>query len=63
MKDDKIQKPFVQKPIRTYESDMAEALGKGASVASIVIAENKRKDEKMMSGNKRKKRKWKIWRK
>ena len=56
MKDDKIQKPFVQKPIRTYESDMAEALGKGASVASIVIAENKRKDEKMMSEEEKKKK-------
>jgi hypothetical protein len=37
---------FVQKPIRTYEGDIAEALGKKqVSVASIAIAENIRKVE------------------
>ena len=45
MKEDKIQKEFVQKPIRTFENDIAEALGKGASMATIAIAEQKRKDE------------------
>ncbi len=49
MEEEKKQKAFVQKPIRTYESDIAEALGKGASVASVVIAENKRKNEERKS--------------
>jgi muconolactone delta-isomerase len=42
----KLDEKFVQKPIRTYESDLAEALsGKQGSLASIAIAENKRQDE------------------
>ncbi len=45
MREDNIQKDFVQKPIRTFESDIAEALGKGASLATIAIAEQKRRDE------------------
>ncbi len=43
---------FVQKPIRTFESDMAEALAKQkGSVASIAIAESKRRDEKNKQEN------------
>jgi len=37
---------LIQKPIRTYESDLAEALSKkGGSIASISIAEQKRREE------------------
>lgn len=43
---EKLDQKFIQKPIRTYERDLAEAMAKKqTSVASIAIAENKRKEE------------------
>lgn len=43
---EKLDPNLVQKPIRTFESDLAEALGKKqTSVASIAIAEQKKKDD------------------
>ncbi len=43
---EKLDPNLIQKPIRTYESDLAEALAKKqGSVASISIAENKKRDE------------------
>jgi len=41
--DPEVRKKYVQKPLRTYEGDIAEALArKKTSVATIAIAENKK---------------------
>ena len=48
---EKINSDFVQKSIRTYESDLAEALAKKqTSAMSISIAESKRKEERQKAG-------------
>jgi len=50
MNEEKLDPKFVQKPIRTYESDLAEMMAKKqASAASIAIAENKKKVEAQKS--------------
>ncbi len=46
MNDDKLDPKFVQKPLRTYETDLAYAMArKEASAAAIAIAEQKKQEQ------------------